>query len=224
MAQTTMSLDEKIEIHRQLKMLDCFCGMGGVSDGYAMEGFDVTGIDIVDAPKMLDYKHKFVQADMMMLKGEVFRGFDVVWGSPPCRDFSEFVRCYGQTWKKNPPNVEKGLKLINHFLEFVDRALPRLWILENVKGLQKYLPLKPQVVTYLTVRSNNQGKKHVFYGNFPPFLIPKDTQHVITYHKVINGQRWPKSLYTKKASWINAKIPLACSRAFAKACKEALEK
>ncbi len=43
-----------------LKMLDCFCGMGGVSDGFILEGFDVTGIDIVDAPKMLGYKHRFI--------------------------------------------------------------------------------------------------------------------------------------------------------------------
>ena len=30
-------------------MLDIGCGMGGTSDGFALEGFDVTGIDIVDA-------------------------------------------------------------------------------------------------------------------------------------------------------------------------------
>jgi DNA (cytosine-5)-methyltransferase 1 len=105
------------------KLLDCFCGMGGVSDGFAMEGFDVTGIDIVDAPKMLGYNHKFIQADMLTLKGEDFRGFDVVWGSPPCRDFSQIGVLYGKRWK-NPPNPDDGIKTIRYFLKFVADAKP----------------------------------------------------------------------------------------------------
>jgi len=206
------------------KLLDCFCGMGGVSDGFALEGFDVTGIDIVDAPKMLGYKHRFIQADMATLKGEDFRGYDVVWGSSPCRDFSEFCRIYGKTWN-DPPNPERGLKLVNTFLVFVETAKPRFWILENVSGLAKCLPIKPKTTTYLSIGKNNMGKKHSFWGNFPLCLIPKDNRKkAITYHKIIDGKRCPKSARKGKlASWENAKIPLACSRAFAHACREALE-
>ena len=69
-----------------LKILDCFCGLGGVSDGFALEGFDVTGIDIEDMPSK-GYKHRFIRADIRDLKGEDYRGYDVVWGSPPCREF-----------------------------------------------------------------------------------------------------------------------------------------
>ena len=204
------------------KMLDTFCGMGGVSNGFSMEGFDVTGIDIVDAPKMLGYKHRFIQADMLSLKGEDFKGYDVIWGSPPCRDFSEFCRIYGSTWK-DKPNPLRGLILVNSFIEFVNRALPRYWILENVSGLIKYFHKKPRSLTYLTVSRNGMGKKHAFWGNFPLCLIPKDTTHVITYHKLINGKRCPKSVSKSKlSSWENAKIPLGCSRAFAKACHDAL--
>jgi DNA (cytosine-5)-methyltransferase 1 len=205
-----------------LKMLDCFCGMGGVSDGFAAEGFDVTGIDLVNAPEMLGYKHKFIQASMKDLKGSDFRGFDVIWGSPPCREFSEFCRIYGSTWK-NPPDPKRGLELVHSFLKFVEEAQPRFWMMENVAGLTKYHKEKPHTVTYLTVGSNGMGKKHAFWGNFPLTLIPKDTSHIITYHKVINGKRYPKSVSkSKRSAWENVKIPLTCSRAFAKTCKEAL--
>jgi hypothetical protein len=221
----TAKEETKEEVYEMpFKMLDCFCGMGGVSDGFALEGFDVTGIDIVDAPKMLGYKHKFIQADMLSLKGTDFQGYDVIWGSPPCRDFSDFCRIYGQTWKNKPDPKGKGMELVNAFLKFVDGAQPHFWIMENVAGLSNYLNIKPKTITYLSIGKNNMGKKHAFWGTFPLCLIPKDNRKKpITYHKIIDGKRCPKSANKGKlAKWINSKIPLACSRAFAKACREKL--
>lgn len=198
-----------------LKMLDCFCGMGGVSDGFAMEGFDVTGIDIVDAPKMLGYKHKFIQADMLTLKGEDFRGYDVVWGSPPCRDFSQIGVLYGKKWK-NPPNPENGVKTIQAFLKFIEGAKPEFWIMENIALLTKYFKeIEPRTEGYITL-----GKRHVFYGNYPLFLMPRDMR--IKTRKLNRYGRDEPTTDGKLRSWEAARIPLACSRAFAKACKEAL--
>jgi len=195
-------------------LLDCFCGIGGVSDGFAVEGFDVTGIDIVDAPKMLGYKHKFIQADMLTLKGEDFRGYDVIWGSPPCRDFSRIATTDRKFWRgkwvewKNPANPERGLKLVNAFLKFVENAKPILWIMENVPNLEKHLVLKPTQISYI-----GATMKRAFWGNFPVFLMPMS-------EKV----RAKSSYNSPIGAWERARIPLACSRAFAKACKEALQK
>jgi DNA (cytosine-5)-methyltransferase 1 len=198
-----------------MKLLDCFCGMGGVSDGFALEGFDVTGIDIVDAPKILGYKHRFIQADMETLKGEDFRGYDVIWGSPPCRDFSNLaimgkgsIRKNGTLMKwKIPPNPMRGLKLVYAFLIFVEEARTKFWILENVANLALYLKRKPKVMNAKIWG----GKRHVFYGNFPPFLLPIQDRKIM--HTSMKG---------RYKSWQRAKIPLSCSQAFAKACKEAL--
>ncbi len=199
-----------------LKMLDCFCGMGGVSDGFALEGFDVTGIDIVDAPKMLGYKHKFIQADMGTLKGEDFKGFDVVWGSPPCRDFSTFAKNYGKTWIKNPPNPEKGKLLALAFLKFANQAQPHFWIMENVRGMKPYIPIKPTFQTFLGRRERQQMER-VFWGNFPPFLITS-VNNLKPMRKNKGNFLPPESNSAKRA-----RIPLACSRAFARACREQLE-
>jgi len=206
-----------------MKFLDCFCGMGGVSDGFALEGFDVTGIDIVDAPKMLNYKHRFIQADMMTLDGKDFQGYDVIWGSPPCRDFSLYAQCYGSTWK-NPPNPQEGMKLVDAFIKFVEDAKPRIWILENVEGLKKYLLLKPRMITTI-LQTSSQGKRHGFWGNFPNFLLPKGNKKLCRKVLGKDGKKYPRDLDThnKLTSWKHAKIPLSCSRVFAKACKEALE-
>jgi len=184
------------------KLLDCFCGMGGVSDGFALEGFDVTGIDIVDAPKMLGYKHKFKQADMKDLWGYNFQGYDVIWGSPPCRHFTILNDA---RWKEKK-DPEKGMELINVFLDFVKKAQPTFWIMENVFGLEKYLP-NAQISKAVI-----GGKRHVFYGNFPPFLLPQSSKF-----KIGESCGWDKL-----AHWKRSKIPLACSRAFAVACRQKL--
>lgn len=189
-----------------LKMLDCFCGMGGVSDGFAKEGYDVTGIDIVDAPKILSYKHKFIQADMLELDGKEFQGYDVIWGSPPCREFTPLVDCFSHRWKK-PPNLDEGLETVNAFLKFVESAKPKIWIMENHPRLAQHIPIKPIFKGKLS-----KGMRRVFWGNFPSFLLLGSMKPSI----------WQAYNNHKTRSWDRAKIPLACSLAFARACKTEL--
>jgi site-specific DNA-cytosine methylase len=191
-----------------LKMLDCFCGMGGMSEGFAAEGFDVTGIDIVDAP-LMGYKFKFIQADMKTLSGKDFQGFDVIHGSPPCRDFSVLTHLGKKYWK-DPPNTQRGLALVQAYLHFKEEAQPRIWIMENVPGLTKYLQLPPVFVGQLT-----GTMKRAFFGNFPPFLLSSANEP--------NRVKGKNAIDGKWRSWKRAKLPLATSRAFAKACKEVLE-
>ena len=197
---------------KNMRMLDCFCGIGGVSNGFSLEGFDVTGIDIVDAPKMLGYKHRFIQADMFVLKGEDFRGFDVVWGSPPCRDFTILNDKHGtKTAWKDPKNPQRGMILVKDFVRFCNDAQPKFWILENVVGLKKHMSEQlPFIPLRLAIRIG--WKRHVFYGEFPEPEMPK-----IRKFKIRNSCGWDKL-----AHWKRSKIPLACSRAFAVACREKL--
>ena len=203
------------DVLRKFRLLDCFCGMGGVSDGFALEGFDVTGIDIVDAPKMLSYKHSFIQADMLMLNGKDFQGYDVIWGSPPCRDFTQLGVLYGKKWR-NPPDPANGLKIVQGFLKFVKLAEPRFWIMENVRLLKKYFKdMKPRAESLIT-----HGKWHIFYGNFPLFLMTQDARVII---RAVNSHGRDEPLWNDKLrSFRAARIPLVCSRAFARACKEKL--
>jgi len=190
--------------------------MGGVSDGFALEGFDVTGIDIADAPKMLGYKHRFIQANMLKLKGQNFRGYDVIWGSPPCREFSNLAiiararlaRNQKGQWK-TPPNLANGMKLVYSFLTFTAFAKPKIWIMENVANLERYLPLLKPIALGVKI---GKGKRHVFYGNLKPFLLVED-----------RSKEACEKIKSPIKSWERAKIPLSLSRTFAKACKEVLE-
>jgi site-specific DNA-cytosine methylase len=195
-------------------MLDIGCGMGGMSEGFAKEGYEVTGIDIVDAPKLLGYKYNFVQGVIQALDPSPFIGkFDVVHISMPCRDFSPIGRCYGKKWK-NPPDIEHGLQLIRDALAFKDKVVPKFWIMENVYDLSKHY-VKPRMAVYL------RHKKHGFWGNFPLFLFHEIKGKPLMVRK---GDFFvPRKEHHKRLQpWIHAKLPLECSQAFARACKETL--
>lgn len=195
--------------------LDLFCGLGGWSDGLALEGFDVLGVEI--EPKIAElYKHPCLVADVRELHGEMFQTFDFIVGSPPCRDFSILTRCGKGHIRKNgtyyawkiPPNPQKGLELVNAFLRIVKEAKPKFWLMENVPQLKEYFNVKPIQISQI-----KKGMYRAFWGDYPPFLVPMESTS--------RSKNWDKG-GNKLRSWVRAKIPLPIARALGKAVKEAL--
>ena len=70
-----------------LKLLDLYCKAGGASRGYALTGFEVTGVDI---KKQKRYPYKFIQGDCLELMQDTnyLKSFDVIVASPPCQTHS----------------------------------------------------------------------------------------------------------------------------------------
>ena len=203
-----------------LKALDLFCGLGGWSDGLDLEGFKMLGVEI--EPKIAKlYKHDVICADVQTLDGENFKGFDLIVGSPPCRDFSVIGRLWGHTWKR-PPEPKYGLVNIYAFLEFIKNAHPKYWLMENVSGLQKYLwPARTE--TYLGIRT----MKRCFWGTYPSFLIPQTVGKKVYsgMHRYQRDKRKKEGLvidptgHYSLSKWKAAKIPLAVARALGRSIK-----
>lgn len=195
-----------------MKVLDLFCGLGGWSDGFASEGFEVLGVEI--EPKIARlYNHPVLVADVRTLNGENFKGFDVIVGSPPCRDFSYFADRFGKTWKNNPRNIENGLKNIKAFFQIVKEAQPSFWLMENVYGLTRFLPQKPQCTPYL---GGKPFMHRAFWGIFPSFLIPTKKRLPMRNRPHQKGRK----IYT--TSHERARIPFPVAQALAGACKHEL--
>ena len=188
-----------------MKALDLYCGLGGWSNGLALEGFDVLGVELV--PKIAHlYEHDVIIADVRTLDGKKFKGFDLIVGSPPCRDFSQ-TATFGKYYWNEPPDPEgKGMELVNAFLRIVEEAQPKYWCLENVPGLKKYLDIKPRIESRL-----GKTMKRCFWGNFPSFFIIRD----------YNKGRIKKDVKGKFREWKRAMIPLSIARGLGRAIKEA---
>lgn len=173
--------------------------MGGWSNGFAKEGFECVGVDIVN----VGYPYQLVLADAWALDGNKFKEFDVIVGSPPCRDFSQLATSLGKTWKIPPDPKGKGMELVNVFLRIVKEAKPKFWIMENVNGLCKYLK-PPDIQAWIT-----KTRQRCFWGEFPNTILPV----VITRKNVID-------IHGAYRSYTRAIIPSPISQAFAKAIKQ----
>jgi len=146
-----------------MKVLDLFCGLGGWSDGFNANGFECTGIDVVD----VGYPYQLILQDVRTLEPRRLKDFDVIIGSPPCRDFSVATYANKNRPGREPPDPQKGLELIYHFERIVRAAQPTFWAMENVRMLERYYDRKPIWHFYVSVR----GKRSL-WGNLQLPMLP----------------------------------------------------
>lgn len=114
-----------------MRAVDLFCGRGGWTNGLLAYGFHVEGVDIVRFP---EYAGAFRLADIGTLDGSEYRGrVDLVVASPPCTAFSRADQP-GLFPNEPPPDMS----LVEASFRFA-RAAGVPLVLENVRGLQKFL-------------------------------------------------------------------------------------
>lgn len=113
--------------------LDLYCGLGGWADGFIAAGYRTIGIDIVPQP---NYPGEFILQDIRTLDGARWRGFvDVIVASPPCREFSRLDIPFNRPFTPSFPNLE----LVQDAYRLRDEIQPRRFVLENVRGAQKWI-------------------------------------------------------------------------------------
>lgn len=122
------------------KVLDLFCGCGGLSEGFKLAGYEIVGGVDFNVQAINTYNRNFKGAkglccDLLTMDNkriiEEFgdlRNIDVIIGGPPCQGFSSANRY--KTEEEDPRN-----KLFFEFVKFVDLSKPRAIVLENVRGI-----------------------------------------------------------------------------------------
>jgi len=109
------------------RLLDLFCGGGGASAGYAMAGYEVTGVDLKN---QTSYPFTFIQKDAMKVLADVefLSQFDVIHASPPCQVFTRarhLMKAQGNSTSK-PDLVEAVRDAL--------RSWGGTYVIENVVG------------------------------------------------------------------------------------------
>lgn len=120
-----------------MKVVDLFCGAGGLSKGFEMAGFEVIlGIDhfepAIDTfrknhPKAVSLKEDIRTVDSEKIKSLIGnQRVDVIVGGPPCQGFS----MAGERDPHDPRNA-----LFKEFVRIVDQLKPNWFVMENVTGI-----------------------------------------------------------------------------------------
>ena len=123
-----------------MKVLDLFCGCGGLILGFEQAGFEIIGgIDInpdAIATFQLNFPHAAaIQGDLEMLSIEAIQEHiphlakvEVLIGGPPCQGFSSANR-----WTHESEDVRN--RLFFEFVALADYIQPKAILIENVRGI-----------------------------------------------------------------------------------------
>ncbi|PJH94898.1 DNA cytosine methyltransferase [Bacillus sp. SN1] len=114
-----------------LTVLELFCGGGIGAIGFKAAGYDIVKALDFDKNAVKAYRHNFgehvEQADISEVDIDSLPDTDVIFGGPPCQDFSVAGKGAGA-------DGERG-KLVWRYLEIIAAKQPKAFIFENVKGL-----------------------------------------------------------------------------------------
>ena len=119
-------------------VVDLFCGAGGLSHGFFLEGFDVAaGIDIDERCKFpfeQNNDSEFIREDVSQLSGERVSALftpgepTILVGCAPCQPYSSYGR------KQDP----KQWGLLKNFAQIVREVMPDVVSMENVPRLRNF--------------------------------------------------------------------------------------
>ncbi|MEM1966485.1 MAG: DNA cytosine methyltransferase [Nitrososphaerota archaeon] len=127
------------------RVLDLFCGMGGLALGFAWAGFEVVGMDIDDqacATYELNGVGKTAQVDLV--KERVEGEFDLIIGGPPCEPWS--LLNLTKRGRRHPAHPCLGA-----FYDAVHRIRPIAFVMENVPAIRG----EPVLLDCLTAMSRS---------------------------------------------------------------------
>jgi DNA (cytosine-5)-methyltransferase 1 len=148
-----------LQLSPRPRAADLFCGAGGASKGLHLAGFDVEGWDI--APQK-NYPYKFHLADALEAD---LSGFDFVWASPPCQEYSVASR----PWRLQGREYKDLIAATRAKLE----ASGKPWIMENVPGA----PMRCDVMLCGSMFGLPLVRHRIFETNWPDLFLTNPCQH-----------------------------------------------
>lgn len=135
--------------------IDLFCGLGGWTEGFLAEGWDVVGFDIERHQYGAHrYPAQLVLQDVMTIHGSQFRNADCIVASPPCQRYSwlampwsrsksehsQAAKALRREWETNGPDnrlFDACFRIQREACEAAGRFIPL--IVENVRGAQEWV-------------------------------------------------------------------------------------
>lgn len=147
---------------RKPRLLDMYCGAGGIAMGFHQAGFDVVGVDNKPQP---NYPFQFFQADALEFLASHYDSFDCFHASPPCKGFtkSHTLQDHSDSTRLLPATRDALI------------SIGKPWDLENVPGA----PLRPDyVICGCAFQLPYLRRKRIFETSWRGFTLMPPCVHV----------------------------------------------
>lgn len=182
---------------KDIKVIDLFCGIGGLSYGLKQCGFQVVaGYDLDKTCKYAyekNIKAKFIEKNIKnVFPNDIRKYFDgakykILVGCAPCQTFSKYTK------GKSNQNDERWT-LLNDFLRLVVAVQPEIISMENVPNLVKY-PIFSNFINVLKEQRYFVDYKIVFC---PDYGIPQNRKRLVLLGSKIKEIQIIKKTHHKK--------------------------
>ena len=132
-----------------MNCFELFAGCGGLGYGFHKENFNIIVANELEENIAVTYKHNFPDTNVIVgdvtqksIKEKIYKAFenkdcDIILGGPPCVAYS----MSGHRNSRDP----RG-QLFKDYVEFVKVLKPKVFVMENVKGILTILHDKPNLI------------------------------------------------------------------------------
>lgn len=162
------------------KIVDFFCGAGGMSLGFSQNGFKVVLANDIEEACTETYsfnhleipKSRIITDDIRLIveniNDYIYEDVDVIIGGPPCQGFSMANR---QRLIDDPRNI-----LYKYYVKGIEIIKPKFFIMENVKGM---LSVADQVKYDFHNLENVDYDVYYHIFNAKDFAVPQNRERLI---------------------------------------------
>ncbi len=163
----------------RLTAVSLFSGAGGLDVGFERAGFDAVFANELDHDAAEAWRANRPQTAHVMVEGDIhdhidelaaFKDVDVLIGGPPCQGFSV-------AGKMDPNDIRSQLVWL--FMDAVEQARPKVFIMENVAALgllDKWKAVRESIVA----RGKSLGYKVTYQVHHTPdYGVPENRDRII---------------------------------------------
>lgn len=174
------------------RVIDCFCGAGGLSLGFERAGFEVAyAFDFAEdtiktyksnpkhhrGPAFVRDIHNVSKASIEDDLGHALGRVDVIIGGPPCQGFSV---------QRRGDNEDPRNELVLEYVRLVKEIRPHIFVMENVGGIlsERGKPFVKALIENLTAAGYVIQQKKLLASDYG---VPQDRTRVIIVGELTNG-------------------------------------
>jgi len=192
----------KIKI-KKYAVVDLFCGVGGLSHGFIVEGFDVVaGIDSDNSCEFAfstNNNAKFICKDINEVSiKEIEKLFPkdsikILVGCAPCQPFSRY------TSGVKPKKIDNKWSLLNSFAKIIEAIQPDIISMENVPQLAKYNKNGVYSKFIETLKKNNyyiSDTRRIVYC--PEYGVPQNRKRLVLLASKFGEINLIPAIYSKE--------------------------